>query len=130
MQIITYKIAIAEVLGTRAFNNNNKRIFCLDPQATELLKDNEVGNLNNIKIMDAWYKGWDLASLNQKQNTMVIVNEYLNCIRKIDVIRVENKEIRKQTYICKDTKSVCVKYFKSNYYRFEKGFDNLEEALK
>lgn len=58
------KVAIAEVLGTKAFNEGKKRVFALDIQASELLKGNEIGNPQNHKIMDAWYGAWDLSNLN------------------------------------------------------------------
>ena len=58
------KVATAEVLGTKAFNEGKKRVFALDKQASELLRGNEIGNPQNSKIMDAWYKNWDLSNLN------------------------------------------------------------------
>jgi len=56
------KLAIAEVLGTKAFNEGMKRVFALDKEAVELLT-NKVGDPKNHKIMVAWYANWDLSSL-------------------------------------------------------------------
>lgn len=60
----TNKVAIAEVLGTKAFNENKKRVFAMDVEAINLIGNNEIGNPENEKVMDAWYKSWDLANLN------------------------------------------------------------------
>jgi len=65
------KIAIAEVLGTVAFRNGKKRIFALDKEATELLRGLEVGDPISMKIMDAWYKNWDLSNLRRAKEAIV-----------------------------------------------------------
>ncbi len=57
------KIATAEILGTKAFNNGKLRVPAHDADLIELLRGNEVGNKENLKIIDAWLRNWDLANL-------------------------------------------------------------------
>lgn len=58
------KVALSEILGTLAFKKGQKRVFAQHNEACKLLTGLEVGNPLNNKIMDAWYKAWDLANLN------------------------------------------------------------------
>lgn len=59
--ILENKKAIAKELGRLAYNKDAKRIFALDQEAGKYLQD--VLCDENIKIMDAWYKGYDNANL-------------------------------------------------------------------
>ena len=60
--------AIGQVLGTAAFKAGIKRAPCLDKEIEPYLKDKQIGDIDNIKLLKGWLFGWDNANINEYVN--------------------------------------------------------------